>query len=109
MTEDEKRFMTYWHNNRQKQKKLLKQWYVGLPMGLLFVVPIALNFSLGWYKRANMVAQASFNPIVLVVALMGIATFIAIFSKSHQWEMREQKYLELKAKEDEEQKNVDLK
>jgi integral membrane sensor domain MASE1 len=101
--------MTYWQANRIKQKSTLRQWYIGLPLGLVFVVPIALNFSLSWYKRANMVAQASFNPLVLVVALMGIVTFVAIFSKKHQWEMREQKYLELKAREEYEQKNVDLK
>lgn len=102
MTEHEKRFMAYWEKNREKERKTLKQWYIGLPIGLVFAVPIALNYSLGWYRRAEMFAASQFNPLVLVVALMAIVTFMAIFYKRHQWEMNEQRYLELKAREEEE-------
>jgi hypothetical protein len=99
MTDEEKKFVNYWEQNRLIQKKTLRQWYVGLPAGLLFGVPIALNYALGWHKRANMFAQTHFNPMVLVVAIMLIITFIAIFSKKHQWDMNEQRYREFKAKQ----------
>ena len=43
-----------------------------------------------------------FNPLVLLIALLVIVVFIAIFSKKHQWDMREQHYRELLAKESKE-------
>lgn len=98
MTDHELRFIEYWEKNRDKEKKITKQWYIGLPIGLAFAVPIAINFSAGWYKRAQMTAQAEFNPMVLVVALLIIITFIAIFYKRHQWDMNEQRYKEFVAK-----------
>ncbi|MBV4359466.1 hypothetical protein [Pinibacter aurantiacus] len=98
MTDHELRFIEYWEKNREKEKKITKQWYIGLPIGLAFAVPIAINFSSGWYKRAQMTAMAEFNPMVLVVALLIIITFIAIFYKRHQWDMNEQRYKEFVAK-----------
>jgi hypothetical protein len=71
-----------------------------LPVGLLFGVPIFLNYTTSWHKRANMVAGTQFNPLVLVVAILLIVTFVAIFHKRLQWEQREQRYRELKAREE---------
>jgi uncharacterized membrane protein YdjX (TVP38/TMEM64 family) len=68
---------------------------VGLPVGLLLGGVIAFNFYSGWYDRADAMANAKFNPMVLVVALLIIAVFIAVFSKKFQWDQREQKYKEL--------------
>lgn len=99
MTDHEERFIEYWKKNREKEKKIFKQWYIGLPIGLLFAIPIALNFSSGWYKRAQMTAAAEFNPMVLVIALLIIITFTAIFYKRHQWDMNEQRYNELLEKQ----------
>jgi hypothetical protein len=103
MTDEELKFMTWWEKRRDREKRGLVQWYIGLPVGLLFAVPIALNYSFGWYKRANMYAQTHFNPMVLVLALMAIVTFIGIFYKRHQWDMNEQRYLEMRAKFEREQ------
>ena len=103
LSEDELRFMSWWEQNRNKEKKWLKQWLLGLPLGLAFGLAILVNFFSGWYKRANMVfnsqvANRDFNPLVLIIAMVLIASFIAIFSKRHKWEMNEQKYRELKLK-----------
>jgi uncharacterized membrane protein len=103
LTDSETRFVTWWEENRLKEKKVFKQWLVGLPLGLLFGVPIFLNFFSGWYKRAVMVRNAQivtrdFNPVVLIIAVLMIISFVAIFSKKHKWEMNEQRYKELKAK-----------
>jgi hypothetical protein len=38
-----------------------------------------------------------------MIAIICIAVFMAVFYKRHQWDMKEQQYLELKAKEQEEQ------
>lgn len=104
LTEHEKRFMEYWEKNRDREKRVFRQWLIGMPVGVIFVLAIALNFSSGWNKQAAYVANTSFNPMVLVVALVLIASFIAIFSKSHKWDMNEQRYLEFKAKQRKEER-----
>lgn len=105
LTQREKDFIVYWEKNRDKQNKTFRQFLIGIPIGLLFAVPIFINFTSGWYKRAAMISNTSdFNPMVLMVALLIIIGFIAIFSKKHQWEMREQQYRELLAKQSKEEK-----
>ena len=100
LSEREIEFMAYWEQHRLKEKKVLNQLLVGLPVGVLFGVPVLLNLFLGWYKRAGMVANTQVNPIILITAIVLIIVFVAIFSRKHKWEMREQYYKELKAKKD---------
>ncbi|MEO5683567.1 MAG: hypothetical protein ABIQ88_13040 [Chitinophagaceae bacterium] len=110
LSEREKQFIAYWEKNRLKEKKVFRQLLVGLPLGLLFVVPIILNFSSGWYKRANMWARGHADDssgTVLLVAALIILVFIAIFSKRHRWEMNEQTYRELEAREEKEKEAPD--
>ncbi|HSR38111.1 MAG TPA: hypothetical protein VLL95_04300 [Phnomibacter sp.] len=95
LTEKEKAFLVYWAANRQKQKKLMYQLGVGLHFGLLLGAIILTNFFSGWYKRAEMIANIQFNPVVLYVAVLIIAVFIAIFSKKFQWDQQELRYREL--------------
>jgi len=103
LTKEEKDFIDYWERNRDNQKKTFKQFLIGLPIGLLFAIPICISFFSGWDKQAAMVSNTdNFNPLVLIVALLLIVAFIAIFSKRHQWEMREQKYRELIEKQSDE-------
>ena len=104
-SENDKLFMIWWEENRLKQKRTFKQWLMGIPLGLLFAVPILINFLSGWFKRANMqlnsqLSNSEFSPMVLIVALVIIVSFIAIFSKKLKWDMNEQRYLELKARDD---------
>jgi hypothetical protein len=100
LTQQEKDFILYWQQNRDRQKKTFRQFLIGIPVGLLFAVPIFINFTSGWYKRAAMISNTSdFNPVVLMVALIIIIAFVAIFSRKHQWDMREQQYRELLAKQ----------
>ena len=104
LSEEEQNFIVYWEQNREKEKRVLKQWLMGLPVGMLFGIPILLNLFSGWYKRANMdlnsnLSNGEFNPLILIIALFIIISFIAVFSKRHKWEMSNQRYLELKARE----------
>jgi integral membrane sensor domain MASE1 len=99
LTKEEKDFLVYWEANRTSRKKVFRQWLVGIPAGLLIAIPIVINYATGWYKRAAMVAGAEFNPLVLLVALVLIVSFTAIFYKQHQWDQLEQRYRELKAKD----------
>ncbi len=99
LTEKEIAFLAYWEKNRNRQKKLVYQLAVGLPFGLVIGAFILTNFFSGWYKRAEMIANSQFNPWVLYVALLLIAVFFAIFSKKFQWDQQEQRYKELKHKQ----------
>jgi hypothetical protein len=99
-TEDEKKFIEYWRENRDYQSTLKYQLIFGLPIGLLFSLPIVINFLLGrlWYKRADAVGLSQFNPAVLIIAVMIISIFIAIVNRKFRWEKLEQQYLELLAR-----------
>ena len=98
LSQKENDFIEYWAKARNRQKKLVYQLAVGLPLGLLFGFFIIMNFYAGWYKRADMIANSRFNPMVLYVAVVIIAVFFAIFSKKFQYDQLEQKYRELLAK-----------
>jgi hypothetical protein len=101
LSEEEEAFILYWQNNRSKQKRVFRQFLLGVPLALLFVVPIAINFFSGWYKRAVMIRGTSdFSPGVLILALIIIVVFIAIFSRKFKWEQYEQRYVELLAKKE---------
>ena len=98
VTAEEKRFADWWRLNRDKEKRVFRQWLIGLPIGLLFAVPIVINFASGWYKRADMWARGHTSDntgVVLMVAILLIVTFIAIFYKRHKWDMYEQQYKEI--------------
>lgn len=96
-------FIRYWEANRLRRKKVFTQFLIGIPIGLLFVIPIVINFSSGWYKRADMEANSSdFNPMVLMVALLLILGFTAIFYQRHKWDQYEQHYRELLARQEKE-------
>lgn len=99
LSEEEKAFMAYWEQNRLRQKKTFHQLLIGLPLGLLIALPIIINYLSGWHKRAVMVGNAQSSPLILIIAVLAIAVFFAIFHKRHRWDLNEQRYLELKQEE----------
>ena len=98
LNENEIAFIAYWEQNRQREKKVLKQLLVGLPLGILFGMPVLVNLFLGWYRRADMEARTEMSPVVLLTAVFLIIAFVAIFSRRHKWEMKDQYYQELQAR-----------
>ena len=99
LTSEEIKFIEYWEQNRVKQKRLVKQLIIGLPLGVLFAAMIFINFFSGWYKRADMIinTQPSVIP-VLLIAIILIVIFISVFSVRHKWDINEQRYRELLSK-----------
>jgi hypothetical protein len=96
LSKEENAFILYWEQNRLRRKKVVRQFLLGIPAGLLIVIPIAINFTSGWYKRADIEANSQeFNPMVLMVALLLIVGFTAIFWQRHKWDQYEQRYQEL--------------
>jgi len=101
LTHDEKKFIDYWEHNRLRKKKVLRQLSVGLPLAVLFVVAIFINFISGWDKRAQMIINTDPSIIiVLIIACLLIVIFIVIFSARHRWDLNEQRYRELRARID---------
>src|SRR3984957_1593466 len=99
LSKEEDKFIIYWEKNRSRRKKTMRQFLLGIPAGLLIVVPIIINFGSGWYRRANMEANSDgSSPMVLFVALLLIVGFTAIFWQKHQWDQFEQRYRELLAR-----------
>ncbi len=96
ITEEEKKFLKYWKENREKESKLSKQIMAGLPWGLLIGAGVGLSLITGeWYQRATMVANAELSPLTLFFAITAISIFTGVFYKKHKWEMNEQHYKEI--------------
>ncbi len=105
LTEKEKDFLVYWEANREVQKKSFKQYIKGLSSGLGISAAILILVISGWYKRADMEVNSKLSSVVFAIALLGIAVFMAWLHKNYQWEMMEQKYLELLYKQKKESRN----
>ncbi|HEX4957387.1 MAG TPA: hypothetical protein VFV46_04365 [Lacibacter sp.] len=94
MKRSDEEFIKYWAAHRLKEKKWLQQLALGLPLGLVFGLPILLSVLLrGWYKRMPFVSGTQFT--IILMACLGIAVFYAIFRMKFKWDMNEQHYLEL--------------
>lgn len=98
ITDQEKLFINYWEANRDKQKKTLYQLAVGLPIGLVFALPVLLSVIFhDWYKQMVFISGSEIT--VILIAVLGIAVFFALFRMKFKWEENEQLYKELKFKE----------
>ena len=98
ITDQEQLFITYWEANRDKQKKILYQLAWGLPLGLVFALPVLLSILFhDWYK--NMVFISPSQVTIILITVLGIAVFFALFRMKFKWEENEQRYKELKFKQ----------
>jgi hypothetical protein len=99
ITSEEQKFIDYWERNRSKQKKLFYQLAVGLPIGLVFGLPIMLVFIFNdWYKNMSFISPSQI--VVVMVGVLAISVFYALFRMKYKWDMNEQFYKELKAKQE---------
>jgi hypothetical protein len=103
LTEKETAFIDYWENNRDKENKFILKLLNGFPVALLFSAPILLSgvvvrlFFPDWFAK---ISQTS--PGMLITVLIGVillTVFYSYFRMQYKWEMNEQLYLELKAKQ----------
>ena len=102
LTEKEKQFLLYWEREREKQNSTKAKLINGLPMAVLFSVPVLLLitavylFFPEWYTKISNRLAGSMVTIIIAVILCTV--FYAYFRMHYKWEMNEQLYLELKAK-----------
>ncbi|HEY5406127.1 MAG TPA: hypothetical protein VIJ92_03530 [Ginsengibacter sp.] len=98
LTKDEILFIEFWEKNRDKENQTLRQFAMGLPMGLVFALPVLLAVIFhGWYK--NMIYISDAQIIVIAITVLGVAVFFSIFRGRFRWEHNEQLYKELKFKQ----------
>jgi membrane protein YdbS with pleckstrin-like domain len=97
LTKEEEGFVSYWEQNRERKKKVFRQLSIGLPMAVVLIAAIFINFFSGWFKRADAVLRREQSSLILVliVAALLIVAFIVIFSVKHKWDLNEQHYREL--------------
>jgi membrane protein YdbS with pleckstrin-like domain len=100
LTKEETSFIEYWEQNRLRKKQVWRQLSVGLPLAVLLVIAIFVNFFSGWYKRADMTLRREESSLVLVLlgAVLLIVVFVVVFSARHKWDMNEQRYKELQSR-----------
>ncbi|MEI9810483.1 MAG: hypothetical protein WDO16_22880 [Bacteroidota bacterium] len=106
LTEEEERFIGYWEANRLRRKRGFRQLAVGLPLAVLIMAALFINFFSGWYKRADMILRSQSQSVqaslvlVIVIAALLIVVFTTVFSIRHKWDQHEQRYRELLAKKE---------
>jgi len=98
ITDQEQMFIDYWEANRDKQKKIFYRLVWGLPLGLVFALPVVLALIFhDWYKRMIFISPTQITLVLITV--LGIAVFFALVKKKFTWEQNEQRYKELKFKQ----------
>ena len=101
LTKNDEDFIRYWEVQRQKKTQFLRKMSIGLPLGVIIVVALMVNFLSGWYEKADMLIRQNASVIIVVlIAAIGIVVFITVFSARHKWDQNELHYQELLAKKD---------
>jgi len=100
LTPQEEAFIRYWEENRSRRKKVFRQFLVGIPVGLGFIIPIVIMVLSGWDKQVSTPYEDKSLMMVLMIALLLIVGFTAIFYQKYKWDQYEQRYRELLNKRD---------
>jgi membrane protein YdbS with pleckstrin-like domain len=96
MTKQDEDFIIYWSSQRQRKKQFLRKLSIGLPLAVLIVTALVINFLSGWYVEADKEIRSNGSVIIVVlIAAIAIVVFITIFSARHKWDQNEQHYQEL--------------
>lgn len=103
ISEKEIAFLRYWERNREIENTVISKLTRGLPMALLFGLPIILLvvvirvFFPDWYMKISGTSPGMF--LTAVFAMLGVVIFYSYFRMQYKWEINEQLYKELKSKE----------
>ncbi len=99
LTEREIAFIEYWKTHREPHNTFGSKLVRGLPMAIMFGLPIIL-FILAvyiyfpdWYAKLSNTTSGSF--VTIVVAVIIAILFFSYFRMHFKWEMNEQLYKEL--------------
>jgi membrane protein YdbS with pleckstrin-like domain len=108
LEKEEENFISYWSVQRLKKNQYLRKLSLGLPLAVLIVSALMINFLSGWYSEADKIIRSNSSVIIVVlIAVIAIVIFITIFSARHKWDLNELRYQELlKRKEDAEMQQL---
>ncbi len=103
ITEKERQFIAYWEREREWRSKFSNKLMSGLPMAMLFGIPILLSIVVvyfyfpEWYTKISKTSPGMFFTVIIAVLIAIL--FFSFFRMHYKWEMNEQLYNELKNKE----------
>jgi len=103
LTEKDIEFLRYWEKNRESESTFSSKLLSGIPMAILFTLPILLLvltvwlFIPDWYMKISKTSPGMF--ISAIFAMILIVLFYSFFRMQFKWENNEQLYKELKNKE----------
>lgn len=107
LTEKEISFIEYWEKEREIQSSFSSKLMRGLPMAIMFGMPIILFILVvylwfpDWYTKISGTSTGSF--VMVVIAVLISIIFFSYFRMHFKWEMNDQLYTELKLKQQKEQ------
>lgn len=105
LTKEEESFIEYWEKNREKEKHVFRQLTYGSPWGLIFALPVLLAVIFDdWYK--NMIPISKTQLILIIITVLAIAAFYAVFKMKFRWDNNEQAYKALKFKQQNEDQSL---
>lgn len=99
ITEKEEKFLIYWEKNREIENTFAKKLMSGLPMALIFSLPIILFIAViriffpEWYMKISGVSPQMFISVLL--AIICLVLFYSFFRMQYKWENNEQLYKEI--------------
>lgn len=96
LNKEEEAFYLDWETQRTKPQYKRKPFLRGLSVGLSLGVLVIIISELGWYERANMIANSRSNNLWIILAIIIISVGFAWLYQQFTAEMNEQRYQELK-------------
>ena len=96
LNKEEEAFYLDWEIQRNKPQYKRKPFLRGLSVGLSLGVLVMIISELGWYERANMIANSRSNNLWIILAILIISVGFAWLYQQFTSEMNEQRYQELK-------------
>ena len=102
LTEKDEVFINWWEKERERLSSIQAKLIAGLPMAVLFCIPILLFvtavylFFPEWYTKISSRLPGSIATIIIAVIVCIL--FFSYFRMQFKWESNEQHYLELESK-----------
>ena len=97
LTQEDENFLKYWSEQRTKKKSFFGMASVGLRLGVLIAIGLAVSlFAARFSRKANPVLENDASLIITVmIAGIAIVFFITYFTAQHKWDQNELHYQEL--------------
>ncbi len=93
---DDAAFYSYWEQQRELPHYKRKPFLRGTSISLLLGILMLLVAEMGWYERANMVANSRGNILWILIAIVFISVFFGRIYEQNNREKNEQNFNEIK-------------